>query len=93
MTSLTSAKTIIIDETTHLKVLSDALAGAGAPFQKKCSFDFSSVSDPLQFLSIARAVETVGIGAYQGAAPLVSPAVLAAALQIHPVEARCVSLS
>jgi hypothetical protein len=55
-----------------------------------CSFDFSSVlTDVSTMLTVARLVENVGVGAYLGAAHLVSdPTILTAAASIVTVEAR-----
>ncbi|BGP09875.1 hypothetical protein JCM10049v2_005750 [Rhodotorula toruloides] len=78
------------DEQAHLKALESAIIALGAqPFQG-CSFNFGkALSDPLEFLAVARAVEAVGQGAYLGAAHLVSdPSLLTAAGSILTVEAR-----
>ncbi|BGP01846.1 hypothetical protein NBRC10513v2_005486 [Rhodotorula toruloides] len=78
------------DEQAHLKALERAIIALGAqPFQG-CSFNFGrALSDPLEFLAVARAVEAVGQGAYLGAAHLVSdPSLLTAAGSILTVEAR-----
>ncbi|BGP33870.1 hypothetical protein JCM10296v2_005676 [Rhodotorula toruloides] len=55
-----------------------------------CSFNFGrALSDPLEFLAVARAIEAVGQSAYLGAAHLVSdPSLLTAAGSILTVEAR-----
>ncbi|PRQ71862.1 Ferritin-like domain-domain containing protein, partial [Rhodotorula toruloides] len=75
---------------TTVKALERAIIALGAqPFQG-CSFNFGrALSDPLEFLAVARAVEAVGQGAYLGAAHLVSdPSLLTAAGSILTVEAR-----
>ena len=55
-----------------------------------CNFDFSSVlTDVSTMLTVARLVENVGVGAYLGAAHLLSdPTILTAAASIVTVEAR-----
>ncbi|BGP26265.1 stress response protein Rds2p [Rhodotorula toruloides] len=78
------------DEQAHIKALESAIIALGAqPFQG-CSFNFGrALSDPLEFLAVARAVEAVGQAAYLGAAHLVSdPSLLTAAGSILTVEAR-----
>jgi len=77
------------DEATHTSTLQQIiLAQGGTPLN--CSFDFSSVlTDVTTMAATARVVEMVGVGAYLGAAGLVSdPQLLTAAATILTVEAR-----
>jgi len=77
------------DEATHTATLQQAIVDQGAT-PLNCSFDFSSVlTDVATMAATARVVEMVGVGAYLGAASLVSdPQLLTAAASILTVEAR-----
>ncbi|EIM88545.1 uncharacterized protein STEHIDRAFT_77641 [Stereum hirsutum FP-91666 SS1] len=81
---------ISIDESTHTTVLTQAITDQGATPLAGCSFDFSSVlTDVTTMATTARLVENVGVGAYLGAAHLVTdPVLLTAAASIMTVEAR-----
>lgn len=82
---------IQIDESTHLKSLSNAVTAlGGTPADKACKFDLSAaMKDPATFLATARTLEQVGVGGYLGAASLLSdPAVLTTAGSILTIEAR-----
>ena len=74
-------------EATHVKALKKALGSAAV---KKPSFDFQGTTGALEtFQQTAIVLEDTGVKAYQGAAPdIKTPAILRAAISIHPVEAR-----
>jgi hypothetical protein len=74
-------------ERAHVKALQDAL---GAAAVKRPSFDFrGTTEDEDAFIKTAVAFEDLGTAAYKGQAHrLDSPALLAAAVSIHSVEAR-----
>ncbi len=74
-------------EQAHVEALKKAL---GAKAVKKPSFDFKGTTDDqTTFAQTAMLLEDTGVKAYQGAAPdIKSKDVFAAAISIHPVEAR-----
>jgi Ferritin-like domain len=74
-------------ERAHVKALKDALGPAAV---KRPAFDFRGVTeDDSKFLKTAVAFEDLGAAAYKAqAARIKSPALLAAAISIHSVEAR-----
>ena len=74
-------------ERAHVSALQDAL---GAAAVKRPSFDFKGTTeDEDAFIRTAVAFEDLGTAAYKGQAHrLHSPALLAAAVSIHSVEAR-----
>jgi rubrerythrin len=74
-------------EDAHVKALKQAL---GSKATKKPSFDFKgTTSSPDTFASTAMTLEDTGVEAYQGQVTNIrSKKVLAAAVSIHPVEAR-----
>ena len=74
-------------ERAHVKALQDAL---GAAAVARPSFDFrGTTEDEDAFIKTAVAFEDLGTAAYKGQAHrLESPALLAAAVSIHSVEAR-----
>ncbi|KAL5527094.1 hypothetical protein ACEPAG_5885 [Sanghuangporus baumii] len=78
------------DESTHTTVLESAIQSLGDSAITGCSFDFSSVlTDVATMAPVARLVENVGVGAYLGAAHLVTdPIILTDAASIVTVEAR-----
>jgi len=78
------------DESTHSTVLQAAIKANGGSPITSCKFDFSTVlTDVPTMAATARLVENVGVGAYLGAASLVSDTVLlTAAATILTVEAR-----
>jgi len=78
------------DESTHSTILQSAIKANGGSPITDCKFDFSSVlTDVTTMASAARLVENVGVGAYLGAASLVSdPVLLTAAASILTIEAR-----
>ncbi|KAF7982285.1 hypothetical protein HWV62_28944 [Athelia sp. TMB] len=81
---------IQLDESTHSTTLQSAILAEGAKPISGCTFDFSSVlTDVATMAATARVVENVGVGAYLGAATLISdPQLLSAAATILTVEAR-----
>jgi len=78
------------DESTHSSILQETIKANGGTPITNCKFDFSSVlTDVPTMAAAARLVENVGVGAYLGAASLVSDTVLlTAAATILTVEAR-----
>lgn len=78
------------DESTHTSILEAALQAVGSSAVSGCSFDFSSVlTDVTTMAPVARLVENVGVGAYLGAAHLITdPVLLTDAASIVTVEAR-----
>ena len=74
-------------ERTHVQALREAL---GTQAVARPTFDFRETTQRRRlFVETAIALEETGVGAYKGQAPLIqTPAVLAAALSIHSVEAR-----
>ncbi len=81
------AKLVGEHEDAHVVALKKALGSAAV---KKPSFDFKATTQsegPFQQTAIV--LEDTGVKAYQGAAPdIKTPAILRAAISIHPVEAR-----
>src|ERR671917_561214 len=76
-------------EAQHVTALKDLLEGAGATPVEKPAFTFpaDAVSSQASILDLAATLEPVGVGAYLGAAPLISsPDILAAAGSIAGVE-------
>jgi hypothetical protein len=78
------------DEATHSKVLQAALKSFGEQPITSCKFKFdSALTDVATMAATARVVEAVGVGAYLGAAPLLTdPVLLTSAGSILTVEAR-----
>ena len=76
-------------ESQHVDALIGLLEGAGATPVEKPAFTFpaDAVSSQASILDLAATLEPVGVGAYLGAAPLISsPDILAAAGSIAGVE-------
>jgi Ferritin-like domain len=76
-------------EARHVAALKDLLEGAGATPVEKPTFTFpeDALSSEASILDLAATLEPVGVGAYLGAAPLISsPSILAAAGSIAGVE-------
>jgi len=82
--------TIQKDESTHSATLQAAIKASGASPITTCQFNFDAVlKDVPTMAAVARVVEDVGVGAYLGAAHLISdPGVLTTAGSILTVEAR-----
>ncbi|GAA5847937.1 hypothetical protein JCM9279_003500 [Rhodotorula babjevae] len=85
---------ILVDEARHVAVLADTIVALGAEPFSSCGFNFDkALSDPMTFLQTARVLEAVGVGAYLGAARLLTdPSLLLAASSIVTLEARHQSL-
>jgi rubrerythrin len=83
----TAARVLGSVERGHVKALKEVLGTAAV---KKPFFNFQGVTeDQDAFLKTAVAFEDLAVEAYKGQAPRIeSPAVLAAAVSIHSVEAR-----
>lgn len=81
---------IASDEGSHIGALQAVLTSLAQTPLTGCSFDFSSVlTDISSTASLARLLENVGVGAFLGAADLISdPTILTAAASILTVEAR-----
>jgi hypothetical protein len=80
-------KVVAQHEAAHVTALKKALGSAAV---KKPSFDFKGTTKSLgPFQQTSIVLEDTGVKAYQGAAPdIKTPAILRAAISIHPVEAR-----
>ncbi|HEX8105295.1 MAG TPA: ferritin-like domain-containing protein [Solirubrobacteraceae bacterium] len=74
-------------EQAHVGALKKAL---GSKAVKRPNFDFQgTTADQATFAKTAQTVEDLGVEAYQGqAGNIKTPAILRAAISIHPVEAR-----
>ena len=77
-------------EMAHADFLTTTLQSLGAPVPPEPEFTLppDALSSPAAFLGLAATLEPVGIGAYQGAAPAISKALLGPALSIHNVECQ-----
>jgi hypothetical protein len=85
---ITALKAVGGTEATHVTQLSMAITAAGAQPVQPCQYNFG-LTDAKTMIATARVLEAVGISAYIGASSLVtSKAVLTAAAQILPIEAR-----
>ena len=84
---LNFAKIVGQHEQAHVDALKKTLGGKAV---KSPSFDFQgTTADQATFAKTAQTVEDLGVEAYQGqAGNIKTPAVLKAAISIHPVEAR-----
>ncbi|KAI0029474.1 ferritin-like domain-containing protein, partial [Vararia minispora EC-137] len=78
------------DESSHITALQSSLTSLGQTPLTTCQFDFTTVlTDISTTVTVARLVENVGVGAFLGAAHLVSdPTILTAAASIVTVEGR-----
>lgn len=87
---LVDMKDIGFTESQHVSFLQSALAQSGVAPVRRCEYDFSAaLADPSAMLATAAVLESVGVSAYLGAAPLLSdPALLGVAGSILTVEAR-----
>jgi rubrerythrin len=83
----TFGTTVAAHEAAHVQALKKTL---GSKATKKPSFDFKgATSQASTFAQTAKVLEDTGVEAYQGQATNIkTPAVLKAAISIHPVEAR-----
>jgi hypothetical protein len=81
------AKVVAQHEQAHVDALKKAL---GSKATKRPSFDFKgTTADQATFAKTAMTLEDTGVEAYQGqAGNIKTPGILAAAISIHPVEAR-----
>jgi Ferritin-like domain len=84
---LNFAKVVGQHEAAHVAALKKTLGGKAV---KRPKFDFQgTTADQAKFGQTAKTVEDLGVEAYQGqAGNIKTPAVLKAAISIHPVEAR-----
>ncbi|KAI0771519.1 ferritin-like domain-containing protein [Trametes elegans] len=78
------------DEAAHQTVLGTTIESLGDKALDGCNFDFgNALNDVTTMAATARVVENLGVGAYLGAAHLISdPVLLTAAASILTVEAR-----
>ncbi|KAF5630913.1 stress response rds1p [Fusarium sp. NRRL 52700] len=88
--TLDDIKAIGKTESSHVVLLQSALAGNGITPVQECKYDFKgATADPAAMVATAAILESVGVSAYLGAAPLLSdPAILGTAGAILTVEAR-----
>ncbi len=77
-------------EAAHVTALTDTIkAFGGTPVSAQSSYNFPAFNNRGDILNFARTAEEIGVGAYQGAAALISDVnVLNAAASIVQVEAR-----
>lgn len=86
------AEQIAIDERAHVQLIRGALLAAGAQPIAKPAINLNALglgfNGQLDFLTLARAFEDVGVSAYGGAAPLIQDkAILGTAARILATEA------
>ncbi|WP_114578335.1 ferritin-like domain-containing protein [Saliphagus sp. LR7] len=83
-------RTIQAHEEAHVEILVDTIGNLGGEPIAEPEFDFGTATEnPAEFLQTAAVLETTGVGAYAGAAPLIeNPDLIPPALGIHSVEAR-----
>lgn len=85
---LADLKGIGTSELTHVEGLQSAIAQAGVAPVQPCEYNFG-FTDAAGMVATAAILESVGISAYLGAAPLVTdPKILATAGSILTIEAR-----
>lgn len=88
--TLEDVKSIGKTEASHVTLLQSALTAAGFAPVQECKYDFKgATADPSAMVATAAILESVGVSAYLGAAPLLTdPAILGTAGAILTVEAR-----
>ncbi|KAF4984341.1 hypothetical protein FZEAL_452 [Fusarium zealandicum] len=88
--SLLDLKQIGATEAAHVVLLQSAIAQGGFQPVESCKYDFAgATSDPAVMVATAAILESVGVSAYLGAAPLLAdPGILGTAGAILTVEAR-----
>ncbi|CAJ2508160.1 Uu.00g093460.m01.CDS01 [Anthostomella pinea] len=85
---LADLKAIGASEGTHVGALQSAIAQAGVQPVQPCQYNFG-FTDAAGMVATAAILESVGVSAYLGAAPLVSdPKILSTAGSILTIEAR-----
>ncbi|EMR63667.1 hypothetical protein MGN70_002128 [Eutypa lata] len=85
---LADLKGVGTSEFTHVSVLQSAIAQAGTQPVQPCTYNFG-FTDAAGMVATASILESVGVSAYLGAAPLVSDAgILSTAGSILTIEAR-----
>jgi len=85
---LDAVKNVGMTEQAHEMGLTMAISAAGAQPVQACKYNFG-FTDAKTMIATAKVLEAVGISAYTGAAALIqSKAVLTAAAEILPIEAR-----
>ena len=77
-------------EEAHVDVIAQTIEDLGGDPIDEPEFDFGSRTENTEeFLATAATLETTGVGAYAGAAPMIdNPDLIPPALSIHSVEAR-----
>ncbi|KAK7409715.1 hypothetical protein QQX98_008096 [Neonectria punicea] len=86
--TLADLKGIGATEAAHVGLLQSALAQGGIQPVQACTYDFA-FTDAAGMVATAAVLESVGVSAYLGAAPLLAdPAILGVAGSILTVEAR-----
>jgi hypothetical protein len=85
-----TAQQLAMDESDHVDALISAIKGAGGKPVAVPKVDFGmAFANQKSFLKTAKAFEDTGVGAYNGAAPMIkSVEILAAAGSIVQIEAR-----
>ncbi|KAI1342144.1 ferritin-like domain-containing protein [Xylariaceae sp. FL0016] len=85
---LADLKSIGTSEQTHVQALQSAIAQAGVQPVQPCQYNFG-FTDAAGMVATAAILESVGVSAYLGAAPLVSdPSILSTAGSILTIESR-----
>ncbi|KAH9901918.1 ferritin-like domain-containing protein [Xylariomycetidae sp. FL2044] len=85
---LADLKSIGTSEQTHVELLQSSIIGAGVQPVQPCTYNFG-FTDAAGMVATAAVLESVGVSAYLGAAPLVSDgSILSTAGSILTIEAR-----
>jgi hypothetical protein len=89
-----SLQSIVLHEGAHVTIIEETIVALGGSPFKGCGFAFeAALINPQTFLATARTLEVVGVGAYSGAAHLLTePQIATAAVSILAIEARHSSL-